>query len=207
MSFEAPQPLTNSENPVDGTRLVQAFIENIKAHDHLLDLGARDGWVEQMAFSKEPNLTVTAVDKMSDEELAKELIRSERVRDERITWVITDVVEYVRSLAKDQKFQGILAQNIFQFLDKKVVLKELLPRLQQSIAPGGQLAIRTFSAEPEPPFEKPFTSLYRSDDLLSLFPEQQWDIRINSANKLNLNSLRNDKRDFSLVDFQAVKKK
>lgn len=187
-------------------RLREAFAKGLEPENHILDLGALDGEIDKLLLEVVPTLHITAVDQLTDEELAKRIIRNQRFTSPQIAWVIQGVELYTDSLADNTKFDSILAQNIFQFLDKDQVLNRIIPRLQTALAKNGQFAIRTFSAEPKPAFDTPMTSLYQLDDLLPLFPVGQWEIVLAEANVFNSLSLRNDRRDFSIIDLLARKR-
>jgi trans-aconitate methyltransferase len=187
-------------------RLREAFAKGLEPENHILDLGALDGEIDKLLLEAVPTLHITAVDQLTDEELAKRIIRNQRFTSPQIAWVIGSVERYTDGLTDNTKFEGIFAQNIFQFLDKDQVLNRIIPRLQTTLRRNGQFAIRTFSAEPVPAFDTPMTSLYQLDDLAVLFPAMQWDVALAEATVFNSLSLRNDRRDFSIIDLLARKR-
>jgi len=127
----------------------------IKSNDHILDLGAGDGKLDETFASM--GAIVTALDKV---EPPLDL-------DEKVTWIKADLKTYNLQDLPDNN-QLILCKQFIQFFDKDFILKELHPILIQKLAPGGILAIETFSAPPEPAFSKSHHTYFHLTDFAPL---------------------------------------
>jgi SAM-dependent methyltransferase len=119
---------------------VEETLEFAPSKGRVVDLGAGAG--EQLRRFRERGYDGIGVD----------LHRPELV-PAGIVWEQVDVRTWLDRLAPGDKFEVIFTRALLPFLEKPWVLERLLPELVDHLAPGGVLAIQTFSKPPSPPFE------------------------------------------------------
>ncbi len=137
--------------------LEQAYT-GLKPGMKVLDLGAGD--LAHAASMRERGAAeVIAVDKKKPKQVPDGIIFQEQ-----------SVEDYMAKLPDTDTFDFVLARNIFQFMDKNLVLNTLLKKLVEHIRPSGIIAIETFNKPPEPNFEKPNKSFYSLSELIEALP-------------------------------------
>jgi len=122
---------------------LNAFVEALPQKGFVYDMGAGSMRVSQLLIDE--GLNVVAIDK-------KELPKTETPVPYRQDWI--------QSFDYTQTANGFLFKNSLQFVNKQIVFEKILP----SILPGTVVAIETFTANPEPDFKTPVTSLYEQAD-------------------------------------------
>ncbi len=162
-------------------KILDSFYSLLKPNWVVLDLGAGEG--KQARHMKELGVKVVAVDSKTPKE-----------KDDSISWNILPIQEWVIQLNETDVFDAILARNIFQFFDKNMVEKELIPILSKHLKTGGILAIETFYDEPVPPFDRPFNSLWDEEELKKNFIG--WEIISSGMEKEHTTDLSGSFRDF-----------
>lgn len=129
------------------------FTQVLPKEGRVLDLGAGEG--SQANRLVELGFVVDAVDRSVPKEQGKQVQRH-----------IQTVESFVEELKNAPIYQGILLRNIIQFLDKKWFFSKGFPKLIIALEVGGIIGIETFWRAPEPPFEKPHRSYYRTKEII-----------------------------------------
>jgi hypothetical protein len=101
--------------------------------------------------------------------IAVEVVKRERVKEEGIEWWEMGVKRFIEEYSKDTEFDLIFIQNLIHFLPKEWVLSKLLPWVNRHTAPGGLVAIRTFTKSPIPAYKEEL-SYYTPEELRDAFP-------------------------------------
>lgn len=143
---------------------MQYFVKALppKKGVQILDLGSGfNGWAVSMA---ELGYRVTAVDQ-----------RPQSIFHFNMNYVQADILEWLRSLDPEVKFDGIFVRYVIHLFPKDVIVNELMPLLRKHLASGGVIALETFYMPPSPPFEEDHRhpSYWTSNDLWELVSDMK----------------------------------
>lgn len=162
------------------------FLARIAPGNYVLDLGAGQG--TQAQWMARRGACVTAVDKkLPPGELAG------------VEWIQSSIEDWFARLSAEARFDAILAKNVFQFLNRDWVLRQLLPDLVSRLKPGGIMGVETFYQPPEPAFEwLAESSHYTLVDLSSFF--FNWKVLSKQQQPVKMRGIDGKKRKFFLTD-------
>lgn len=148
-----------------------AFTNDLVADRDALDLGAGEGrWA---AFAAQKGVRVVAIDQRPFPSFPRGVpwLRN-------IFWIRADITQQglQKLLRKHEPFDYIVIMNLLQFLPREFVLQALLPGLKEFAKPGCLLCIRTFWAEPKPPFDFQLPSVFQAQELIETLTSSHWKI-------------------------------
>lgn len=130
------------------------FARQIQPGTRGIDLGAGDG---ELPARLAESYDMVAVDK-----------RAPDYHHDRLIWRQMSVEDW--AIEPDgEPFDFILSRNLVQFLDKPFVFETLLPAIKRRVKPDGVIAIKTFSANPEPALGIAFPTFFRVEEIAAHF--------------------------------------
>lgn len=154
-------------SPTFPTSLAACAYAHVKVGMRVLDLGAGVGRHAKM-FRGQGGI-VTAVDRDFGREWGN-MTEEPREGLSDIEWHAVRIETFIKQCPDERMFDFIFIQNLIHFLPKDWVLNVLLPWVNAHTAPGGLVAIRTFTADPIPPYPMPL-SHYTPADLKAAFAD------------------------------------
>lgn len=140
---------------MDTQNFAEAFVSIIKPNDHILDIGGGQGDFAQKFIERGAHVTI--VDPKTT------LVSSDQITVYKMT------IEAFCAEPHPEMYTAIFARNVIQFLDRAFVFEILLPWMKEHLDNHGLIAIKTFYQNPEPPFDRPVTSLYELTELSAHF--------------------------------------
>ena len=169
------------------TPIISKFLECLPGKGLLVDLGAGDG--RHSLVLAEKGYDVIAVER-----------NEPPLRHEHIVWRVMRIEDWLTSLPADFSVEGFLLKNVLQFLEREFVLNELLPGLVLHTAPGGVVAIETFTAPSDPPMKNQISCFFTKELAV---PFAGWHIEMQEELELEADDMRGVKRKFALARFVA----
>ena len=138
-------------------QLISEFIHHLRPNSTVVDLGSGPGQYSKKLLDH--GHQVIAVDKKIVLDTPGIDFRHQTIQD------------FITNLPPDFKADGWLLKNVIQFIDKEYILNTLIPTLKAHTNPNGVIAIETFFKDPEPAFDRPFTSYFYLYELTPLFSD------------------------------------
>ena len=144
------------------------FARQIHPGTRGIDLGAGDG---ELPARLAESYDMVAVDRHPPEYFHDRLIwRQMRVED----WATEP---------DGEPFDFVLSRNLVQFLDKPFVFDVLIPAIKRRVRPGGIVAIKTFSANPEPALGIAFPTFFVAEEIAARFDGWTEILRLNEPRR------------------------